>query len=128
MSALLLKLSNRPVLRRAQARYSEEGTGAAGTGKALFCRKIRYPVEELKAEMENAQSGWNMSRPPLEDRIRNVERVIQRQAAETNLSERDVLAIKRLEGDAMVQCWRTRCGKLSQSRQFLWEDVDQETD
>ena len=39
-----------------------------------------------------------------------------------------MLAIKRLEGDAMVQCFGVRDGKLSQSRQFLWEDVDQETD
>ena len=87
-------------------------------------------LKELKAEMEKCAERMEYEQAAIwRDRIRNVERVIQRQkAAETNLSERDVLAIKRLEGDAMVQCFGVRDGKLSQSRQFLWEDVDQETD
>ena len=86
--------------------------------------------KELEAEMNKCAERMEYEKAAIwRDRIRNVERVIQRQkAAETNLSERDVLAISRLEGDAMVQCFGVRDGKLCQSRQFLWEDVDKETD
>ena len=112
-------------------KISEEEYGVLLEQVSAFLQgKYDTPLKELKAEMEKCAEQMEYEQAAIwRDRIRNVERVIQRQkAAETNLSERDVLAIKRLEGDAMVQCFGVRDGKLSQSRQFLWEDVDQETD
>ena len=112
-------------------KISEEEYGVLLEQVSAFLQgKYDTLLKELKAEMEKCAERMEYEQAAIwRDRIRNVERVIQRQkAAETNLSERDVLAIKRLEGDAMVQCFGVRDGKLSQSRQFLWEDVDQETD
>ena len=112
-------------------KISEEEYGVLLEQVSSFLQgKYETLLKELKAEMEKCAERMEYEQAAIwRDRIRNVERVIQRQkAAETNLSERDVLAIKRLEGDAMVQCFGVRDGKLSQSRQFLWEDVDQETD
>ena len=112
-------------------KISEEEYGVLLEQVSSFLQgKYETLLKELKAEMEKCAERMEYEQAAIwRDRIRNVERVIQRQkAAETNLSERDVLAIKRLEGDVMVQCFGVRDGKLSQSRQFLWEDVDQETD
>ena len=100
-------------------KISEEEYGVLLEQVSAFLQgKYDTLLKELKAEMEKCAEQMEYEQAAIwRDRIRNVERVIQRQkAAETNLSERDVLAIKRLEGDAMVQCFGVRDGRMDTPR------------
>lgn len=87
-------------------------------------------VAELRRRMMAASEAMEYEQAARwRDRMQAVERVIQRQkAAVASLAERDVFALSRLEGDGVIQAFGMRDGKLVQSQQFSFENIEQESD
>ncbi len=87
-------------------------------------------VAELRRRMMAASEAMEYEQAARwRDRMQAVERVIQRQkAAVASLAERDVFALGRLDGDGVIQAFGMRDGKLVQSQQFSFENIEQESD
>ena len=87
-------------------------------------------VAELRRRMMAASEAMEYEQAARwRDRMQAVERVIQRQkAAVASLAERDVFALGRLEGDGVIQAFGMRDGKLVQSQQFSFENIEQDSD
>lgn len=87
-------------------------------------------VNRLKAEMEQAAEHLRFERAAaLRDQIRAIENVVERQkVVSTDYIDSDVLAMARSNGEACVQVFFIRSGKLIGRDYFLLEGTAEEPD
>lgn len=87
-------------------------------------------VNRLKTEMEDASEQMLYERAAtLRDQLNAIERVVEKQKVITDdQSDSDVLAIARSDGDAMVQIFFIRNGKLLGREYFVLEGTEETSD
>jgi len=87
-------------------------------------------VSRLRIEMEQAAEGMQFERAAtLRDQIRAIENVIERQkVVSSDYIDSDVIAMARSDGDACVQVFFIRGGKLIGRDYFLLEGAQETTD
>jgi len=85
-------------------------------------------ISDLEQRMRVAAEGWDFERAAvLRDQLRAVERVIERQKIVSSVgADQDVIAFAREEGDACVQVFFIRGGKLLGREYFLLEGAQDE--
>jgi excinuclease ABC subunit C len=87
-------------------------------------------VSRLRIEMEQAAEGMQFERAAtLRDQIRAIENVVERQKViSSDYIDSDVIAMARSDGDACVQVFFIRGGKLIGRDYFLLEGTHESTD
>ncbi|MFQ6014537.1 MAG: excinuclease ABC subunit UvrC [Anaerolineae bacterium] len=85
-------------------------------------------VEDLRTRMEKAAESLQFeSAASLRDKLQAIERVIERQKiVSTTMSDHDVIALAREDGQACVQVFFIRRGKLIGREYFLLEGTEDE--
>ena len=85
-------------------------------------------VADLEARMRAAADGWDFERAAaLRDQLQAVERVIERQKVVSSVgADQDVIAFAREGGDACVQVFFVRGGKLLGREYFVLEGAQEE--
>lgn len=87
-------------------------------------------VAELQQEMDRASAALNFERAAaLRDQIRAIEQVVEKQkVVNVETVDEDVIAFARADGDACVQVFFIRGGKLTGREYFLLEGTAEEAD
>jgi excinuclease ABC subunit C len=87
-------------------------------------------VDRLKLEMEQAADGLNFERAAtLRDQIRAIENVLEKQkVVSPDYIDSDVLALARSDGEAVVQIFFIRGGKLIGRDYYVLEGTDESPD
>lgn len=87
-------------------------------------------VSRLKREMGEAADSLNFERAAvLRDQLNSIERVVEKQKVITgDQSDSDVLALARADGEACVQIFFIRNGKLMGREYFILEGTEEITD
>jgi excinuclease ABC subunit C len=87
-------------------------------------------VERLQSEMEVAAEALDFERAAaLRDQIKAIDQIVEKQKVISNAKvDEDVIAFARSDGDACVQVFFIRGGKLMGRKYFLLEGVDEEND
>lgn len=85
-------------------------------------------IKDLRRKMEEAAEAWEFERAAaLRDQIQAIERVIERQKiVSTAMKDEDVIAFARSNGEACVQVFFIRRGKLIGSEHFILENTQDE--
>lgn len=87
-------------------------------------------VSRLRADMENAAENLDFERAAqLRDRLQAIDRVVERQRVITpDRTDSDVIAMARANGEACVQIFFIRGGKLIGREYFILEGTEDEPD
>ena len=87
-------------------------------------------IGQLKREMDAAAENLDFERAAaLRDQIKGIDQVVEKQkVVNSNTVDEDVIAFARADGDACVQVFFIRGGKLMGRKYFLLEGVDEEND
>ena len=87
-------------------------------------------VKRLTKEMQEASEGLNFERAAvLRDQLNSIERVVEKQKViSTDQSDADVLALARADGEACVQIFFIRNGKLMGREYFILEGTEETSD
>lgn len=87
-------------------------------------------VQRLSTEMENAAEALHYEKAAaLRDQIRAIETVVERQKVITSeQTDSDVIALARTEGEACVQVFFIRSGKLVGREFFILENTEESAD
>jgi excinuclease ABC subunit C len=92
--------------------------------------KDRAVLQELRREMEEAAENLHFERAAdLRDRLRAAEKVIeQERVGYTTLIDQDIIGLAREGGQACIQVFFIRGGRLARRDPFLMQDAEGETD
>ncbi|MCL2285651.1 MAG: excinuclease ABC subunit UvrC [Firmicutes bacterium] len=91
--------------------------------------KTNHILERLTTEMQQAAENLEFERAAeLRDTIDSLKLLTEKQKAETDGDDRDVIAIARNNGDALIQIFFIRDGKLSGREHFIMSINTQEAD
>jgi excinuclease ABC subunit C len=92
--------------------------------------KDRAVLQELRREMEEAAENLQFERAAdLRDRLRAAEKVIeQERVGYTTLIDQDIIGLAREGGQACIQVFFIRGGRLARRDPFLMQDAEGETD
>jgi len=87
-------------------------------------------VSDLEARMEAASAGWDFEQAALyRDQLLAIQRVVERQKiVSAAMADQDVIAFARADGDACVQVFFIRHGRLIGREYFVLDGTAEESD